>query len=188
MDTQHSPGGTAGSPLCVGKRPVAPGDTACGLLSAVTTAQGWAQGTLRPLGSPPGPRAAGKRKTGCPLGEVLSRPHGRNTGATCRSFCPTVTAPGGGEEVEARPGSGEAGAGGVAGRAVRTAGSQGPSPRSPGGRTQDSGQQRRHATRPQRRGGTGRGGSLLEPPHGAAHWGPLWAQFADGKTEAQGDG
>lgn len=153
---------------------MAPGDTACGLLSAVTTAQGWAQGTLRPLGSPPGPRAAGRRKTGCPLGEVLSRPHGRNTGATCRSFCPTVTAPGGGEEVEARPGSGEAGAGWQEGQSGRLAardrarGAQGG-----GHRTADSNAD----TQPGRRDGEGPGGvghfwNLLMVPRTGDRCGP----------------
>lgn len=53
---EGSQGQAHGSPLCVGKRPVAPGYSAYSLLSAVTTAQGWTQGTPRPLQSPPRPR------------------------------------------------------------------------------------------------------------------------------------
>ena len=146
---------------------MAPEYTACGCLSAVTTAQGWTLGTPRPLWSPPRPRAARKRKTGRPLREAQSRLHGRNAGATCRSPCPAVTAPGGGqEEAEGRPGSGKAGRarGGRSGwLAARdpARGARG------AGRTQDGRERRIHASRPLRRGGT-RDGSLTAPPHGAA--------------------
>jgi len=173
--TQHSPGGTAGSPLCVGKWPVAPGYTACGCLSAVTTAQGWTPGTPRPLQSPPGPRAAGKRKTGRPLGEAQSRLHGRNAGATCRSPCPAVTAPGGQEEAEARPGSSEAGRarGGRSGRlAARdpACGARG------AGSLQDGRERCRHARRPLRREGRGIGHLrhlLTAPGAGGTAVGPV---------------
>lgn len=79
-----------------------------------------------------------KEEDGVPAGEALSHPHGRNARATCWSFCPAVTVPGGQEEVEARPGSGEAGEGGREGG--QDGWQPGTEPAEPKG--EDTGQQR----------------------------------------------